>query len=281
MLYMQSVIDNARKIVSKTGDLPPIPTVVLKSMAMLNDPSVTVKDIQSQILLDQALTAMILKVANSSLYGLRKEVTTISYAINLMGYSTTKSILTAYLAKSLTQSSENEFIKNVLWRHAVGTALVCKKIAEFMKNVNAEEAFIAGLLHDIGKSVLLKNHYDEYVKHIEFIMNERVDELTHERETWGYTHLEVGYLLMNKWRFADIIIESLIYHHNAQEYTGNNSLVPIVSLANKVCHRLGIAFYQSKRDMFEIGLLKINEDDFKNKIVKVAIEEYETMMSVL
>ncbi len=126
---MTTVMEKAREVVGKIGELPPIPTVILESMKLLNDPSSTVKRIQAQILLDQALTSFILKVANSALYGLRKEVSTISYAINLMGYNTTRSILTAYLSKNLVGSKGSKLIQNVLWKHSISSAIFAKKTA--------------------------------------------------------------------------------------------------------------------------------------------------------
>ncbi len=264
---MSTVMEKAREVVGKIGELPPIPTVILESMKLLNDPSSTVRKIQEQILLDQALTAFILKVANSALYGLRKEVSTVSYAINLMGYNTTKSILTAYLSKNLYSSKGSKLIQNVLWKHSISSAILGKKIAEHLKNVNSEEAFISALLHDIGKGVLLKNKSDDFENIVQMIYNDQKTSTQAEQEILGYSHVEVGYLLMKNWRFSDNIIECVIYHHNIQDYSGDNPLVPIASFANKLSHMLDYSFDKQEEELFETQILKLSE---------AAVEEIKT-----
>lgn len=256
---MTTIMEKAREVVGKVGELPPIPSVILESMKLLNDPSSTVKKIQAQILLDQALTSFILKVANSALYGLRKEVSTISYAINLMGYNTTKSILTAYLSKNLYSSKGSKLIQNVLWRHSISSAILGKKVAEHLKKVNSEEAFISCLLHDIGKGVLLKNKSDDFEAIVQLIYNDEKTSLQAEEEVLGYTHVEVGYLLMKNWRFSDTIIETVIYHNNFREYSGDNLLVPIASLANKLSHLLDYSFDKQNVELIELPKLGIEE----------------------
>ncbi len=277
---MNTVMEKARQLVDKVGELPPIPGVILESMTLLNDPSVTVKRIQEQILLDQALTAFILKVANSALYGLRREVSTITYAINLMGYNTTKSILLAYLTKNLYRTKGSKMIQTALWKHAIASAVYGKKIAELHRHVSVEEAFIAALLHDIGKSVLLRNRTDDFEEIVTEEFNADVVSVLIEMKKLDYTHVEVGYILMNKWRFAENIIESLIYHHNIQEYYGDNPMVPIVSLANKMSHINGYAFRTGERDLFETQILNLSKDQV-DEVQLRGKEEIDVLLEVI
>lgn len=276
---MTTIMEKARDVVAKVGELPPIPTVILESMKLLNDPSSTVKKIQEQILLDQALTAFILKVANSALYGLRKEVSTISYAINLMGYNTAKSILTAYLSKNLYSSKGNKLIQTMLWKHSISSAVFGRKIAEHLKKVNSEEAFISSLLHDIGKGVLLKNKTDEFEQAIQLIYNEEMSSVEAERNILGYSHVEVGYLLMKNWRFSENIVETVIYHHDYQEFSGDNLLVPIASLANKLSHMNDYTFDKRNDDLFEMQVLNLTEADL-DQITQDSIQAIENYLEI-
>jgi putative nucleotidyltransferase with HDIG domain len=256
---MKGIMEKARKVAGRVGDFPPIPTVILESIKLLNDPSATVKTIQEQILLDQSLTAFILKVANSALYGLMREVTTVSYAINLMGYNTTKSILTAYLSKNLYSARGGKLLQNVLWRHSISTAVLGKTMAEQLAMTNPEEVFIAGLLHDIGKGVLLKNKTDDFEKIVQLICNDKKTSLQAEQEVLGFTHVEVGYLLMQDWRFSERIMETLVYHHNILGYRGDNYMAPVVSLANKSSHRLDYSFDKPWVELTELPVLQMTE----------------------
>jgi len=276
---MKGVMEKARNAAGRVGDFPPIPTVILESIKLLNDPSATVKTIQAQILLDQSLTAFILKVANSALYGLMREVTTVSYAINLMGYNTTKSILTAYLSKNLYSARGGKLIQNVLWRHSISTAVLGKTMAEHLEMTNPEEVFIAGLLHDIGKGVLLKNKTAEFEKIVQLIYNDKKTSIQAEQEVLGFTHVEVGYLLMQNWRFSDRIMETLVYHHNILEYSGDNLMAPVVSLANKSSHRLDYSFDKPGFQLTELPVLQLTEKTLA-EIEEEAEEEIKNYLEV-
>ncbi len=276
---MQTIMERARELANKIGELPAIPSVVLNAMSLLNDPSVTVKKIQEQILMDQGLTAYILKIANSPLYGLRKEVSTVSYAINLMGYNTTKSILMAYLTKNIYNQSGSKFIHNLLWKHSLCTAVIAKELAGNLNNINVEEVFITALLHDIGKAVMLKNRSEEFQGIVEKVLNEGGSMIEEERKAFGFTHVEVGYLVMKNWRFSEGMVETLVYHHNLQDYYGNNRMVPIVSLANKLSSRVGYSLGTIEGDLYETEILSINEEQLEN-IVNNAMADIEQFLEL-
>jgi putative nucleotidyltransferase with HDIG domain len=276
---MTTIMGKAGDVVAKIGELPPIPAVILESMKLLNDPSSTVKKIQEQILLDQALTAFILKLANSALYGLRKEVSTVSYAINLMGYNTARSILIAYLSKNLYSSKGNKLIQSMLWKHSLSSAVFGKKIAEHLAKVDPEEAFISSLLHDIGKGVLLKNKTGNFEEIVRLIYLENMTSIEAEGKVLGFTHVEAGYLLMKNWRFADTIVETVTYHHNLHEYNGNNLLVPIVSLANKMSHLNDYTFDKRDEELVELNILDIPGADIEEIRIK-AVEQIENYLEI-
>jgi putative nucleotidyltransferase with HDIG domain len=274
---MELTMEKAKEIVANVGGFPPIPSVILESMKLLNDPMATVKTIQEQILLDRSLTAFILKVANSVLYKLMREVTSVSYAINLMGYNTTKSILTAYLSKNLYSTRGGKLIQDILWRHSISTAVLSKITAEHLKIANPEDAFIAGLLHDVGKGILLKNKTEKFDEIIQLICSNNRNSLEAEREVLGFTHVEVGYLLMQNWRFSVQVIETLIYHHNIQQYHGDNLMVPVVSLANKSSHRLDYSFDKPQVQLSELSMLNVTE----KKLVDIEREAEEEINNYL
>lgn len=277
---MNDIMENAKKIVNKAGDLPAMPSVIMNSLKLLNDPTVTVKKIQEQIYTDQALTAYILKIANSALYGVRQEVTTVSYAINLMGYNTTRSILMAFLSKGIFKSQGSKLVQNLLWKHSLTTAIFGKLIAEKVKKINSEEAFISSLLHDIGKGVMFINMTKEFERSVELVFNDNLTTLEAEKNVFGFTHLEVGYLVMKKWGFSDVIVDSLINHHNPLEVADNNYMVPIVSLANKLSKKNGYSYVKFEGDYEELNILGLNEDDIV-KIEDMANEEIKKYLEIL
>jgi HD-like signal output (HDOD) protein len=223
---MKNIMEKARHVIDNVGELPQIPSVILNSLALLNNSSVTVKKIQEQILLD------------------------------------------------LYPSKGNKLIQNILWKHSISSGLFGKRIAEFLKKVNSEEAFISSLLHDIGKGVLLKNRTDTFENAVQKIYNEGLDSIKAEQDVFGFTHVEVGYLLMKNWGFSENIIETVIFHNNLEEYTGENMLVPIVSLANKLSHLHNFSFSAGNFELIELQILKISEEDLKG-IVCQSVGEVE------
>ncbi len=249
---MQNVMETARGLVDKIGDLPPIPAVMMKSLEMLGNPDNAVKKIQDQISIDQSLTAYILKIANSPLYGMRTEVSTLSHAITLMGYNTVRSVLLSFLARGYFHARGSRMVQSTLWKHSLAAAVFGKAIAEATGRIPVEETFIASLLHDIGKGVIFHNRTAEYEQVCEREFNSETSSVEAEMAVFGFTHVEVGYLVMKKWGFSTKIVETEVFHHQSQESDGSNLLVPAVSLANKLCHLNGYAFAKGHPDLFEI-----------------------------
>jgi putative nucleotidyltransferase with HDIG domain len=275
-------LDNARLIVDKIGELPPFPSVIMKVLQLLNDPATSVQAIQDKVLLDPSLTSLFLKVANSALYAVSNEVTTVQYAIRLMGYDTARMILMAYMSKSV-YSQGSSLIRSILWKHALSSAVFAEKIAAHNRKANLEEAFIAALLHDIGKGVLTKNKPREFDLITEAIFNEGKLSVDVEQHFLGYTHIEVGFLLMKKWNFPERMIEALVYHHSPLEYGGDNVLVNITSLANKLSHLNNYNFNKWfegwEQDIPELKLLGISESQLQ-ELSAAAVKEIEETLSV-
>lgn len=273
-------IDKAGAIVDKVGDLPAIPSVIVNSLSILNDPMGTLKKAQEQISLDQALTAFFLKVANSAMYSTRQEIKTLSMALNILGANAAKTILSTYLAKGLYSLQGNKMIQNLIWKHSIATAVIAKRISEQMKTGNAEEAFISGLLHDIGKAVLLKNKPNEFENIVMAMFNDEKTSIAAEEEEFGFTHVEVGYIMMKKLKFAYSMIENLVFHHDPTEYTGENKIIPIISLANKLTRTLEYSFSKAEEPLIELDMIGINEETC-NQIVASAQQEMDDHMALL
>jgi putative nucleotidyltransferase with HDIG domain len=257
---MDNVMERARQLTDKVGDLPPMPVVILRALELLNDPSSSIHAVQAQIQPDQALTAFMLKAANSPLYGVLNPVSTLSQTIRVLGFSTSRTLLLSYLSRRYLQQKGSRMIQNLMWQHSLASAVFAKKAAEYLRRPNSEEAFIAALLHDIGKSVLINNATEAFERTVEFIYNLGWSSVVAEQDVFGYTHVEVGYLVMRNWRFSDAVIESLIHHHAPLDFSGENLLVPLVSLANKMAHRFGFAFSEAAPEIVETAALNLDPE---------------------
>jgi putative nucleotidyltransferase with HDIG domain len=241
---MNKVLESNRaldKIMSTIGDLPASPAVIATLMNLTSNINGDIKKISKAILADQSLTAKMLKLANSSFYGRTKEVTTLKEAIVVLGFMTLHSLVIATSTQSLYKKSIDDGVSAKLWEHALASGIASRMIAEAIGYPSVEEAFIAGLLHDIGKLVLAQKMTDDYcdiVKRVE----ETGDQFDkYEQSLFGFDHADVGAQLLHKWLFPEEIAEAVQYHHTPADANEQYSLLShIVSMGDYMSKSLNI-----------------------------------------
>jgi putative nucleotidyltransferase with HDIG domain len=241
---------NLTALISKVKDLPPLPIIVMKAMEMTMDPNVSVRNLQLLISQDQALSAKILRIVNSAMYSLRREVSTVSHAVAVLGIDTVKSVIMAASVDRVFQSSKDLGTK-LMTDHSWGTALAARAIARRVHYENVEEALICGLMHDIGKPVLMQNlrkHYQEIVSEVY-----RGNSTFHQLEllAFGFSHAHVGALLARKWNFPPQLSEAVGYHHNPMSAPSHKKLSCIINMANLMMVFMGIGFEKEKNLVLE------------------------------
>lgn len=232
-----------QSIIKSTGDLPPMPTVAAKVNELATDPNSSAADFRRIVEADQALTARILRMANSAFYGLNHRVTTLTHAVVVLGFKTLQSLVVASASKSLYGGSGRlDGPEQMLWDHSVGTAFACRLIATEVRYPGVEPAFVGGLLHDIGKAVFLMRMKDTYPDLIRKAYETGTEYHALEKETYGFSHPELGALLAQKWNLAPEHVEVIHDHHRGVNTSGSSYLVDIVRTANQLCHKLGIGY---------------------------------------
>lgn len=219
-----------------------LPEITLKIIELVESPSSTAQDLHKVIANDPALCSRILKVVNSAFYGLPGQIGSINRAIVLLGLNAVKNIaIAASLAKLFRGGSLTpEFSAKDLWTHSVATATACKMIADQLKLGLSDEAFLAGLIHDIG--IIVEIQYDRH-RLIDVVGRVRPDEngvptanmLDVEAEVYGATHQEFGQGLCEKWKFPKSFALVTGYHHRPLELAKDSrTLVSVVYVADKL-----------------------------------------------
>lgn len=262
-------------LIARVGDLPAMPTIAVRAMELIGDPSTSARRLQKIISRDQALTAKVLKIANSAMFGVSRDITTLSHAIVILGFSTIRSVVLAASTKSLYSSVKgvSGFSSKMLWEHALGCASVSRYISKCLSCAELEEAFIAGLLHDIGKTVLNMNFSDKYTKIVREVYNSKQEFQTVEMQKLGFDHTQVGALVTRKWNLAEALEEAIRHHHSSEMARTHPALTACVALANQVCLKLGIG--PTKRPDIELTALpsaehlKLDEDDISELLESV------------
>ena len=189
----------AARIVEITGDLPPMPHIAAQVISKLSEPDSTARDIHDLMQKDQALAARVLKVANSPYYGASRSISTLRDACMFMGFDAIRSlIMTAVLKGMFSSVSLSE---KLIWEHTVGAGLAARTIGEEVSFQRKDEAYLAGLMHDVGKAALLLRSPAVMREIMQEVYNDGADFFEVELRTLGFTHTDVGQMIADKWRF--------------------------------------------------------------------------------
>ncbi len=222
----------AEKVVEVLGDLPAMPHIAAQVLEKLSDDDSNPKEINQLITKDQALAARVLKVANSPLYGASRSIATLSDAVVFMGFDSIMSLVMTAVLKSMY--SKVGFAEKLLWEHSVGCGLAAKRIADEIHYQRREEAYLAGLMHDVGKAALFWHAPGVMREIMEEVYNEGLDFLEAEQCRFGFTHAQIGGAVANKWRFASGIEDAIANHHQPELSPSSVELTQIVNAANFV-----------------------------------------------
>ena len=221
-------------------DLPSLPAVVMELLSSIEQEDIDISVLAKKVSYDQALTAKTLRLANSSTYGLQVKVTTIQQAITFLGFQTTRNLITAAAITGCFPSGRCEgFHDKAFWRHSIATAACARALARRMR-FNQDIAFTAGLLHDIGRLVLVTAHPDAYAQVVAWHAQHGGDWQDAEQAILGIDHVDAGVALADHWNFSSTMRQAIAYHH-APDIHGAGFLAAIVHVANAIVHALDLA----------------------------------------
>jgi len=221
------------------NDLPTIPDLAAQLLRKTADPQARAEDVRRIISQDPALAARVLKLANSSFYARSKEIKTLTHAIVIVGFNSVKSMVMASVTRGLHRSFGAT--GRLLWRHSWGAAVAAKVIGQHVGYDELEEAFLAGLLHDIGKVVLLAKAPSTMERIVEVAKDHTGgDFCILEKRCFGFDHTRVGHLVVRNWRFSQDFEEAIGMHHDPGKAKVVPELVHLTRLASMFCHKLGM-----------------------------------------
>lgn len=267
---------NALKdIILNAKDLPAMPHVAAKVLELAGNPETTAAKLQKVIQDDQAMAARILKIANSALYGCSRQIKTLTEAIVMLGFNTIRSLVVTSAARNMyLQEGKTMGLKErLLWEHSIGCAIACRILVNPRHPAYAEEAFLAGLMHDIGKLVLNQYASDVFDQVVQEVYNEGRQFAAVEREMLGFDHTEVGAMLVTKWKLSPVMEEAIRFHHTEAEFTRERLILCYLDLANNLCKRQGIGFVEAP----ELDLLSLPS----NQVLGFSAAELDVMAQQL
>lgn len=228
--------DIFNKILNDYKELSSLPQVLDKVIKTSQNPDASAADLAKVIMKDPNLTARLLRVVNSPYYGPARQITSIQQAVVTLGLRTTTAIALATSIYDLTSGLKATVDRKKFWRHSLEVALASQKIAEAVGYDSPDEAFVSGLLHDIG-ILILDASFPEAFGKVWITVMSGVYLTEVEEQTWGTNHARVGRFLLNQWGLPDIICNAVGNHHvvyKDEEGTSEQPLNQIVNLANHI-----------------------------------------------
>ena len=280
---MKNVLDDhsrnliKTRIINKMKEIKSFPQFVVETLRKLNDPTSSASDVAVSLSRDEGLVLRTLKLANSAAYGMSRNISDVSEAIALLGYKNTSNIVLAATVYSIMDKGLNGYAldRGELWRHSLTAAYAARYIAQETKKIPPEEAYVGGLLHDIGKVVLNDYVHFGYGLIIEEVEEKGISFTEAEQKIIGFDHCAVGSLLVERWNLPKGYCHSTLLHHNPNglepECAEYQPLVDVVSVANSICLMMGIG----------LGADGLQNYIYHEPLERLGIKNFEGLMAEL
>lgn len=254
--------DQIESLLNDIGELPTLPSIATAIMEKTLEDNVSARQIAEMVEKDQALALKVLKVANSPFYRRIKEISTIRGAVVLLGFNVLKSIVLSISVLNLFSDKNRhalDFYK--FWQHSIACAVCAKSIAGKILPSSAEDAFVAGLLHDLGKVIAdqLICRKGEYREVMEAMKTAGADIIEIEQDLVGIDHASIGRYLMERWNLPSHLSKAVGYHHSLVDITDDGatrSICAIVHVADMVTNHLGLGLTENLTGFVDPALLK-------------------------
>lgn len=265
-------MSDIQEIIKEIDNLKPIPQVANKIMSIVQDPDGSLSELSEVIAYDQVITANLLKICNSTYFGLSRKVESIHHAVVLLGMDQIVDLvlMTAAADNFKRQQSGYDLHEGDLWRYSVSSALIARGLAEKKGSKNNHRIFTAALLKDIGKVILSQYVADSFEK-ISMLVSERDYSFRKaEKEVIGVDHAELGGMVAESWKFSSRMVDTIRNHHKPEESSNNDFETSIVYLADTLCMMMGIGVgsdglaYRFYRDV--VDRLEFSERDIQESI---------------
>ena len=264
-------MDKTIELVNSVKDIQAMPTVIVKALNIMKKPTASMKELGDIVMFDQSLTIKFLALVNSAYYGFSQQISSINIALSLLGMVKVKNIIVAVAMKPMMSNQGDK----ELWKHSMRVASGCEYLANLTKIMDADEAFISGFVHDVGKIVLHMTDSKTYQKVISQV-DAGGDILNLERKYFDSDHVKTGSLLAKRWQLPILLANTISYHH-----TPSLSSIPVP--CNLVCFvdkLVQTIFNPDAVDKDFVNTLGIDFEDLED-LRKAILQKAEVMIAEL
>lgn len=229
---------NAAELVKGIAKLASLPEVCVRVNEMVDDPRSSAAEIGKVISCDTALTAQLLRMANSAFYNFPSKVDTISRAVTVVGERELRYLVLALSAVRTFSQIPVELINMAsFWRHNVYCGVVARLVAGQCHVLHSERLFVAGLMHDVGMLVMMNRAPELERQALLASESGEKEQYQAENELFGFDHAEVGGVLMRQWNIPEALCESVACHHDISKAENARLDAAIIHIANVITNR--------------------------------------------
>jgi HD-like signal output (HDOD) protein len=258
-------------LLEKFKKIRTLPHIVTRLVQLVNDEQSTLQDFEAVIRLDPALVARLLTLVNSSYFGLTRKVDSISRAVALLGMKNLHNIAVTDAIQGMLRSScgSTEFSPQRLWLHSAASGICCKMIAERIFALNGDDAYLCGILHDIGLIVELEAEQETFLQVIEQLTPDGPSIIEVEHQLFDTDHGHIGYTLAKEWRIPTAIAEAIRDHHRENGQIVPNSPTGILQMSEYIIQQL---HFPAVKDGLAISLAPTLTEHIQSNV-----EEYKVL----
>ncbi len=216
-------------ILKNVFHLPPIPKVMQEALKLIDSKNFNNQELGKIISRDLSLVTKILTIANSPMYGLQRRVTSIDFAILILGYSELRNIISILsMSEAFKNKTDKYMDQKAFWLHSFLVGSASKRLSEEIEYYNKGEAFVGGFLHDVGFSVMHRYFHSNFVEIRELVNSNQMSFREAEIEVLGMDHQEIGFYLLEHWNFPLEICNAVLHHHCPAEASQDDKLLSVV-----------------------------------------------------
>ncbi len=230
--------------IKEVVEVATISAVAMRAAQLIKNPDIPISKITETIGYDQSMAAKILRLVNSSFYGFQGRISSLSQAVVLLGFNTVRNVILSVSILKVFFSNKEYRIFDLprFWEHSVGTAFIAKKLAEQVGFREPEDAFIGGLLHDIGRIFILQFLPREMEQILALMLKEDLPMREAEERVLGVDHAWIGYIMAKNWHFPPPLCSGIANHHVPDGKDEDFLFASLIHVADAICCGMDIGY---------------------------------------
>ena len=260
------------RIIEEIDTLRPVSYIADKIIEITCDPKSSLVELVDVIKYDQSMTANLLRICNSSYFGLRKKIASVKQAVAYLGIEKVASLAVMGNSADIFKKAQRgyDLNKGELWRYSVSSALMAQDLAEKRHLRNIPVIFTSALLKDIGKVILNEYVKDSFEDIIKVVQKKKLTFVEAEKEIIGIDHAELGAKVAERWNYSAAMVDIIRNHHGPDKAPPNDLSIPIIYLADSICMMIGVGVgsdglaYRYYQDI--VDLLHFSDIDIQKTI---------------